>query len=325
MKNNTQSVNLKSIFGTCQKNSENFKYREIFTQEDLVHNPFWYNAKIIPEINTFKTTYYKPLAKKKGIPLDEFHKIYWNDLREEFNDSPSSIETFKKYLLKILENDLFLQYFRQTDLLFQHFFNRDYSFKLFKNNSTDIFKLMTAFYIGDYQMIEERLESGFPGSKFFKIKNSSHEEFCKKTKELLLNIWDHHVKLTNVIEFPKRAIALDSSSKKPIKQVPNYKTITNGATDNRGAHNEGRKIVPEPELWEEAQKYFQKFEKSCLSSRDKKFPNGKMKKWLAGLTSNLELYGYEKRDKDKKNPIRLKRGMIRKLLGKNNEKWKVKK
>lgn len=97
------------------------------------------------------------------------------------------------------------------------------------------------------------------------------------------------------------------------------------SNDKRGSHNKDREIIPEPNLWKEAKKYFQKHGEDCLSSKDKTFPNSKMKKYLAGEMSNLELYGYEKRDKKKKNPIKLKAGKIRELLGENNDKWKIRK
>src|SRR5699024_1769830 len=144
MSKNNQNINLKSIFRTCQRNSEKFKYREILTQEDLVLNSFWYNAEIIPEVNTFKTTYYEALALKKGIALDKFHEVYWNRLRKKFNKSPSNIETFKKFLISTLEKQLFPKYFEQNKLLFQHYFRSDYSLSLFKKSPTNIFKLLTA-------------------------------------------------------------------------------------------------------------------------------------------------------------------------------------
>lgn len=90
--------------------------------------------------------------------------------------------------------------------------------------------------------------------------------------------------------------------------------------DNRGIHMKGKEIIPEQDFWDEAKETYQKLGDKYLTSEGN--PNGRMIKRLAGKTSELEFYGYERRDENKKNPKRLNRSKVRRLLVKYPKKWK---
>lgn len=221
------NIDVESVFNKCQDRSEAFKYKKVITQLDLLHNPFIINAIKIPTVKNFETSYYQELAKKKNISIEKLHENYWNELKGEFESSTADNETNKKYLLGILEKELFPEYFKYTNVLIKHYFTQDYSPNLFENSSQEITNTLEAFYIGDPLRVKKYIDKKIIGANLFDEKvNMNHQEFCSNAYEILLKIWDLHIKLTNIIEFHSRFINGDTSELNPIKEIPDYQNLS---------------------------------------------------------------------------------------------------
>lgn len=320
------TVNIKEEFRRCQINSEAFRFNEMHSKKDLINFPFLTNADLLPNIKNYTSIHYDHLAEAKNMTPENMFEAYWNNLSEKYNDSSAVSETDKNFIKDRLEKVFLPEYFKSTQVLFTHFFEQEYSLRLFQKHPNEIVHIVSSFYTGNTKELKAIIRKGIIGTKQFnKYFEVTSQQFCKDAYELALSVWDAHMTLLNFIELPRRANEASASKKLPFKKVDKYNIIIGrNRKDNRGKHKKDEKIIPQADFWQEAHRLYSEHGDKCLSSEDPKYPSEWMKKKLTGETSETEFFGYENKDKDKENPIKIKKGKIRELLGNNNRKWKLK-
>lgn len=320
-----KTINIKSKFKNCQQNSDGFRFNELKSKEDVYNTPFLINSALLPNIQKYELSFFDDLAEAKKTTKKEMFETYWNKLSEKYNSSSANIETDKAFIKSRLEKELFPTYFTYTQIIFTHYFEQSYSSELYKTHKEEIVHIVSSFYIGDTKALKKIIEKGIVGKEYFdKHCEVSSDKFCIDAYGLVLNIWDEHFKLLHFIEFPRRSYSFSERNKYPVKKVYNYSTENGQAKkDRRGKHKEAEIIIPEKDFWDEARKLFKEEGDRCISSRDSSNSSSFIQRNLAGETTNKQFFGYMKKDKNKSNPKKLRKGKIGTLLNENPTKWRL--
>ncbi len=322
---------LRDLVYQRQEFSESFKFSDKDPKgDDFEHhyfynnNPFIKNAKNLGKINNHYTiNFFDDLGASRHTTFDELKVNYWENLRKQFNASPADSIVYKNSLIDRLENRTIHQYFLSIRPLIKLFFESQVGRILYEQHQKDIENLFYSVYTGKTDTLKElKKNSTIPKDILKELTGIEPKELFEEYFRKSLKIWDDLLKITHIDEFRAQSTNVDLSVRGLKIQIENiYKTSEN---DRRGLHKKNEKIIPQDDFWQEAHRLYSEHGDKCLSSEDPKYPSEWMKKKLTGETSETEFFGYENKDKDKENPIKIKKGKVRELLGNNNRKWKLK-